>query len=151
MQQHATPSIPRTHWYFGVPQMTNEFLTESIGFHRNSLDSRGPWDSMNSYGNSLISGVARIPDTCQGVWWSDWKRRSAYGLDCPNDSNDTLESRYAPRNPRSCSGFRFAEVLLIQQGLDSGAWILESGGRQQMVAGNSTLLRGEMGGSCPPP
>ena len=105
------------------------FLTESIGFHRNSLDSRVPWDSMNSYGNSLVFGVARTPDTCQGVWWSDWKRRSAYGLDCPNDSNDTLESRYAPRNPRSCSGFRFAEVLLIGCSLDSAAWILESGPR----------------------
>ena len=76
-----------------------------------------------------------------------------YGLDCSNDSNDTLESRYAPRNPRSCSGFRFAEVLLIGCTLDSGARIPESGPRaaNRWWRGDSTLLRGEMGDPAPPP
>ena len=79
--------------------------------------------------NSYDFAVWTIPGMCQGVWGSNWKRRSADSLDSSNDSNDTLESRYAPRNPRSCSGFRFAEVLLIGCTLDSGARILESGPR----------------------
>ena len=97
--------------------------------------------------NSYDFAVWRIPGTCQGVWGSNWKRRSADGSDGSNDSNDTVESRYAHRNPRSCSGFPFAEVLLIGCTLDSGARILESAvrGAQQMAAANLTLLRGDTG------
>ena len=123
----------------------SDSVRNPYGFHMDSLVFGVPCIINGFHKNSLNFGVRGMPETCQGVWWSNWKRRSADGLDCSNDSNDTLESRYAHRNPRSCSGFRFAEVLLIGYGLDSGPWILESGGRQQMVAGNSTLLRGEMG------
>ena len=74
-----------------------------------------------------------------------------YGLDRPNDSNDTLESRCARRNPRSCSGFRFAEVLLIGYGLESGAWILESGGPPTGGGGQFNIAQGGDGGSCRAP
>ena len=124
------------HWCLAHPQIridflteSNGFRTESVGFHTDSLVFEVPWIINEFHKNSYDSAVWRIPGTCQGVWWSNWKRRSVYGLDSSNDSNDTLESRYAPRNPRSCSGFRFAEVLLIGCSLDSAAWILESGPR----------------------
>ncbi len=63
-------------------------------------------------------------------------KTSAYAPDRSYDSNDALESRFAPRNPQRFPGFRFAEVLLIGGTLDSGPWILESGaaGRRQMAA-----------------
>ena len=66
-------------------------------------------------------------------------KTSADAPDRSYDSNDTLESRFAPRNPQRFPGFRFAEVLLIGGTLDSGPWILESGaaGRRQMAAAAS--------------
>ena len=63
-------------------------------------------------------------------------KTSADAPDRSYDSNDALESRFAPRNPQRFPGFRFAEVLLIGCTLDSGPRILESGaaGRRQMAA-----------------
>ena len=102
---------------------------------------------MNSIRILMISRSGESRERARGVWGSNWKRRSADGLDSSNDSNDTLESKHAHRNPRSSPGFRFAEVLLIGCTLDSGVWILESGvrGAQQMAAANLTLLRGDTG------
>ena len=69
-------------------------------------------------------------------------KTSAYAPDRSYDSNDALESRFAPRNPQRFPGFRFAEVLLIGGTLDSGPWILESGaaGRRQMAAATRYLV-----------
>ena len=62
-------------------------------------------------------------------------KTSAYAPDRSYDSNDALESRFAPRNPQRFPGFRFAEVLLIGYTLDYGPRILESGrrGRQRFA------------------
>ena len=79
------------------------------------------------------SGISVTGETSRGVRESNPERTSADASDRSYDSNDTLESRFAPRNPQRFPGFRFAEVLLIGCTLDSGPWILESGARSPLA------------------